>query len=471
MIRELINKFKNHLFHIDDYKKSNEELQREEYFKSEILPNYNFGDIIWALRYDFDWDKDDIGEKHEIGPYIVLGKKDNKLICMYCTSVPNKKNYFEIGKNGYMFDNLKRTFTTTFDLRAIDSESFVGENEVGAKSLNYDDKELIAKKYSNVKIVQYNDLGKQRALRLELGVEPMFLPGDIIKDKNSNTLKLIVKRENGFIYTIGIKYYDRWQNMINFNKENIVFNMREEKQENNIYINTIPENQFKIIEEKYKEHLKLVKEKQELKENFTLKRGALISKYNTSYYVYNTEKDKAKIFSLKKEYYATENTIKIGTIYFTPNFEDEKEINIKDESYHIIRLANEKEMDNISSKRKKYYKTKKEQVLNYKEQLKKQEKKTISNNFSIGDVIRSEYIFGMDFIVIGIAFNQIITISLHAFEEGKIIYREFNINDKSLSKCAFISEDMLNKINEQLDYFDSLGQKVIEAKRLRYEKR
>ena len=471
MIKELIERFKNHLFHLDAYKKSNEEIEKEKYFKSEILPNYKFGDIIWALRYDFDWDKEDIGKKHEIGPYIVLDKNDDKLICMYCTSVPGKKGYFAIGEDGYMFNNLKQTYTTTFGLRAIDYESFVGENEVGAKSLNSKDKELIAKKYSNVNIVQYNDLGKQKALKLDLDVEPNLTPGDIIKEKNSNLYKLVLKRENGLIYTISIKYYDRYDNIINFCRENIVFSIKEEKQENNIYVNTISNAQFSLIEEKYKEHLKLVKEKQEIKENLTLKRGALLSKHRNYYYVFNTEKDKAKLFSLTKVYVQDENTIKIGTLIFKPNYEDESEINIKDGSYHIIRLANEKEMDNISSSRKKYYKTKKEEALNYKEKLKKQEKQKFKNNFVVGDIIKTDNIFGMRFIVIGIGFNKIITISLHAYEEGKIIYREFNDHDKSLSKCAFISDNMKDNVNEQLEYFESLGNQVIEAKRLRYVQR
>ena len=115
----IIEKFKNRLFNTNIYEKS-----KNEKLFLETLKYHNIGDVIWAKRYDFDFEKDIISSGHQMGPYIVVGKTEDKLICLYCTG-KYKKNELEL--SDYDFFN-KETYVQTYQIRAIDFESYSFDN-------------------------------------------------------------------------------------------------------------------------------------------------------------------------------------------------------------------------------------------------------------------------------------------------------------------------------------------------------
>ena len=78
-IKNLFNKF------INSFKKA-------EVYNENELSKLSFGDVIWAERYDKEYQKKRFDKHHEKGPFIFLGIDDGKAIGMYCTG--KKTDYF-----------------------------------------------------------------------------------------------------------------------------------------------------------------------------------------------------------------------------------------------------------------------------------------------------------------------------------------------------------------------------------------
>ena len=85
MFEEIIKKFRNSLIHDEEYELTEEEKERKSYFERNILNTKQFGDYIWAIKDDFNFD----GLEDKICPYIVIGKVDDKLIACGLTKSPN----------------------------------------------------------------------------------------------------------------------------------------------------------------------------------------------------------------------------------------------------------------------------------------------------------------------------------------------------------------------------------------------
>ncbi len=456
MFKKLIDKFKNQIFHTEEYIRSEEDLEKEKIFLEDVLSNAKFGDIVWALRYDFEWDGKEIDDNHKIGPYIVIDKTDDKLICMYCTSVEGKRNFFEIGEDYELFFNDKKTYTCPFFLRTIDYISYVNTNLI---SLNEKDKKAIQKKLAVQKYITYNDLGIDKTLSFEKKDISLDV-GDVIKDHQA--YKLIIEKNGDALHTLQLQTYNPYLYKIDFPKEKLDFGGTYELMDINKYVGTLSTNSINAILAKFKEHQAKIKELQELKENFTIKRGSLLFKNNKNYYVYNIERDNAQAFTLKPSI-KNPDCVKIGPSYYKPNYEETIDINIKDDSYKLVRLAKESEMELISEDRKRFIKTKKEKLINHKKEILKANKKK-PNNFVKGNVIKSEHIFAMEFIVLGIIDNTIITVSLDAFLSNKITFFEFSASDKSLSLVDNVDQKTTDFIKLSDYYLDCIFEDVCSKK-------
>ena len=55
--------------------------------KDIIFNNLKFGDLILAKR---ELDVSRIKRGHKVGPFVVIGRKNGYLICLYCTSSNSK---------------------------------------------------------------------------------------------------------------------------------------------------------------------------------------------------------------------------------------------------------------------------------------------------------------------------------------------------------------------------------------------
>ena len=429
-MKGLIERFKNHMFNSDKIQKTENELQKENHFLNDILPNSEFGDIIWAQRFDFEWEKDGFwSPKHSIGPFIVIGKTEDRLICMYCTSVPQKDYFFEIG-NGY---NLfpKKTYTTINRIKAIDYESFVNINRSDDTCLSKEEKSLVAKLLHVQQLIEYSDLGLYKQIYFDLNKYIILSVGDIIRDKKTNQIKIIVKKDNDFIYTVPY----------NNNESEI----KKEKEEDNEYIKSVA-----------------IEEIMNINNNSLFRVGDLLKKDNDYYYVYHTDGNIAKTFLLKKEKDSEENTIMIEKLKYIPYYLETIEIERDDNSYKVIGKASEIEKNIILNERRNF-------VEKSKRENRKKPIKYVgnSNHFKVGDIVEHRNYFAMEFIVIAIAYNKIITLSYDAYLRGKIIYREFDEKDYSLSKIDHIQNRSLIK---EMNNLESIGNQVTEIKRLRLEK-
>lgn len=456
MIYKLLKIIKNFLFGTKKETIYNEEKQLQ-IFKDDIISNSSFGDIIWAKRYDFDWEKDNIPTNHDIGPYIVLDKTDDKLICMYCTSVEKKNNFFEIDEEHKLFD--KPTFTTISKIKTIDYYSFVKKHNFKHSKLSQRDRDTILKKLNAAKNVVYDDSGLLKPLNIDTSnITPSV--GDVLKNNTGYGYRLIIDIKNNIIKTIILQTYDTLRNRINFAHENLQFNTSTKEIDIKNYVGTLSKKDLSIILKKYQEIINHRIQKNEFKENFILKRGIVLNKNDNYYYVYNIDRNNAQIFPIIPELTEKENSIKIESLFFYPIFEEQYQISLNDKTYSIVGLATSYQIDEISEKRKSYLKLQKIKLKETKKSLLKQERKelvvqTNIKNFTKGSILKSNYYFGMSFIVLGISNDKIITILLDDFLNRKIIYYEFNINDSELSNKEHTEEER-QIINENEKYLEEL---------------
>ena len=136
--------------------------------------NLTFGDIIWAKRYDDEIEMLNIPEKHREGPYIVIGREEDKLICVYGTSTFPRNfismiNTFQLTDLDYGF--VKDTFINLGKRSYISQDRFI--KKMGC--LNERDKKYFYKKI---------DVLKKYGLHNNIEVDYtniLLEPGDIIK--------------------------------------------------------------------------------------------------------------------------------------------------------------------------------------------------------------------------------------------------------------------------------------------------
>ena len=446
MFERFIKNINEQFFHTEELSKTDEELKMEENFK-EIISNVSFGDIIWVNNDDFDF-----RENGNYTPYIVIGKVNNKIIACRCSTNYVEKESYRIARG--MFD--KSTFVFYKDIKALDYKACDRVRLKNIVSLSLRDKKFLLSLLP--KEVTYDEFGQEN--KLEISTDICTEVGDVVNDYYGG-YALVIDKEKDKLICLPINSFDKINSTINFNEETFDFSRRSKLTDNRKYFGTLDKKQLDIVLSKYDEHLQRIKEWKELKDSHTLKIGSLIVKDHTYFYVFGIEGNKAKMHPLFRDKDESQYSITIGDMVFKPMYNITREIDLQDKDFIPCKLASNNEMEVFRKTKKRFIKSYTVYNRNHRIEPK---------NYDTGDVIESNEIFSMRFIVLGTYDDTIITISLDAFLEDRIIYREFKENDRNIFKSKNVNSKELKKIKDSSSYLFGLFEDVCDKKDERYEK-
>ena len=214
MFEDFITKFKNSLLHEDEYELTEEEKERKSYFERNILNTKQFGDYIWAIKDDFNFDE----SEDKICPYIVIGKVDDKLIACGLTKSPNYSYSFAINKD----DEKNKAYVLYSFVKAIDYVSYRHSSLYFNKSLTLEEKKKLKGYLSSLgENIFYKDIGKTKSFNIDTKQD--FNIGDVIVSYNGSTSLIIDITDDDKYLCINLESYDEKENRINFNNEKFDF--------------------------------------------------------------------------------------------------------------------------------------------------------------------------------------------------------------------------------------------------------
>lgn len=233
------------------------QLEYKRYMKS--FPTISFGDIIYAERFENVEQRMQVEVGHTKGPFVVLGRKDDKIIGAYCSSNRERCDMM-IGEEYHLFNRRKtRSYLSLSKTRTISYDMYTGKADV---SLSNKDKKKIQKYIELNNKKKYKEHGKDKTLTKEFDVE--FEIGDIVSlDFHRDNIFIIVDIVNDEICRlIELNGHDRTRGYIDISKEITSINTVYEVPYNELfYRNTALNAQLPIILNKYsnnKNHLKIV---------------------------------------------------------------------------------------------------------------------------------------------------------------------------------------------------------------------
>lgn len=448
MFEEIIKKFRNSLIHDEEYELTEEEKERKSYFERNILNTKQFGDYIWAIKDDFNFD----GLEDKICPYIVIGKVDDKLIACGLTKSPNYSHSFAINKD----DEKNKAYVLYSFVKAIDYVSYRHSSLYFNKSLTLEEKKKLKGYLSSLgENIFYKDIGKTKSFNIDTKQD--FNIGDVIVSYNGLTSLIIDITDDDKYLCINLESYDEKENRINFNNEKFDFYERfhlPKKQYR--FLGTLPNNQLTVILNKYSDYLKKVIEYQKVKETNSLVRGTIIKRMNNYYYVNTVESKKAKLFLLELSNKEDSNALSFGDLYFRPNYQVTTEIDENDALSKIIRLSSEEEMEMVKKDKKSKSKT-----------IKQDNKPSVKrNNLELkdGNIIEHKGYYNQKFLILGFYDNNIITISLDDFTNGKTTIVEFYEFDRNISISKNVTLADRFAIEENQGYLFGLFEDICDKK-------
>lgn len=410
-------------------------------FVENVIPSLNFGDVIYAERFKSDIEKQQMGEGHETGPFVVVSFDNDKIIGAYCTSTETIKGGFEIGEDYDLFRRNKKSYATVFFMRTIDSEAFLQKS---LQPLNYSDINKLKKKLCLTDKIQYDDFGLIKDLKIDVKAD--FEIGDVVS-LGEHSYIIIKKNENDNFLILPTSNYNPHHSFVDFSKVRIDYsNAMEVEKTNFYYLNSISKTQMLIILNNYNNYKKM---KDELINNKDKKldRGCLINIFdNYYYYVYGIEGNIANTFAVERV--PSDESILITGKEYSPIYDNLKDIDIKSDTYTIIGVASEQEMVQIKEERKKYKKVQKEET-NKKNNSKKQIKnKRIT--LSIGTVVCLKRDITSKYIICNKENNVYHLISVSALLKDKKIVNDM-LPKSSIKRANNITSIELKLIKRKLE--------------------
>ena len=296
--------------------------------KEVIFNSLSFGNLILAKRLP---NTQEIAKGHRNGPFLVLGRKDDKLVCLYATSKENKETLMKISKSNY---NLHKDTYITSCVRLISIDEFLSSiyylNEKEKKNL--------------IKFLYINGLKNYSFID-----EPNLEIGDVIQLKHQH---LIIGENNDSYITIKVDYdvlsgsytFDyKHKNTIpkNLKYKRVAFLSEEEIN------NCIAESKKNYNSKKHGKLDKKVPEKFET----PLKVGNLIIYKSLLYYLYYELGDKKLSFSVSKNQTPISQEITIGGNVYYANFGLKRDFDENQENTLLVATATEEEKQLIKKKR------------------------------------------------------------------------------------------------------------------------
>ena len=329
----------------------------EENKLNELLTIIEVGDIIWAKRYNSLEQKQNIHEWHQEGPYIVVSKTIDGLICSKGTGMlPNEyksDNFLTINCENYNLN--KTTHFKLNDLRVIDDISFIKKLD----HLTKEDLEIIMKNIKSKNNHYYYFDGKRKEFNVNI------TSGDIIKVDKTNYIVIAVEGEK--IICVKLKTARtnlKVEDMQYLNYLNIV---EFDKKDDLKYLATISPTLLAYTLKREKEYI-------ENHQNRKIpQRGSIIIKNNNLNYIYGEEGENWLIFQINRNYSELSDDIQIKTNIYYTKYETDK-IN-KKEDFTTITLAFPEEIDAIKTSKKTYKRRLEEELHKSKKSVARTRKK------------------------------------------------------------------------------------------------
>lgn len=382
----IVNKFKS-LFLISrnrsdfDFKLvSNVETIREN---NKSFLDIDYGTIIWAKRYNNEVEKEKIPEGHRCGPFIVVGRDKENLLCFYATGRVPEEVFFKqdtILLDASMYGDFldKNTYIRTNKIISISENQLV---EV------IDSLTLIDRKKLNKKI----SVGLRKCLYFETGLENTdvhFETTDIInlkgrfylivncKEKKFDCLPLSTQNGNYVFSVDGVDYYYDIDNFITFDNLDSAYLV-------NFVTDLKTMNIIKVRRKNYLEKLDKYR---------NVKIGCIIKNIEDEkiYYVYGEEGDKwliVKVDSLCNEQMAS---FKIEENEFYSDFRSNCMISKKDTNYVVLFVANAKETEEFRKIKKAYLKS----------HTTREGKKQRKYKFDSGVIVKTKFFDEKEYVII-----------------------------------------------------------------------
>lgn len=313
-----------------------------------IYNNLEFGDIIWAKRYNNPKQLKKIPEGHENGPYLVIGKDKNGIKCFYGTSTEPKKEFLyyrilTLNEKSYYLP--KTSYINIARPTYITQDRFI--KRLG--HLNYDDKHSLLKKI---------DLAHKDGIYHNIDIEKINIPlekTDIIT--NGSKYYLIIEETEKNYICIEMsedKNFSNFSVSINGRKHylNLDKTVSYSKILEPIRVNFIEDTTFQNILAMKKQRQNYLEHKKEIS------RGSLINYNNNLYYIYGEINDKWMTFELTEVPNSKLYNISIDNKNYYTDFNNNIEISKTETNIEVITTANDYEIAKIKETKKSYIKIK-----------------------------------------------------------------------------------------------------------------
>lgn len=381
--------------------------------------NLAFGTIIIAQRYQNQQEMLKIEKGHREGPFIVIGTKENRYICLEGSSPTKDKQFFyftipHVGK----YALFKNTYFKLWSPYFIEKSAILYILD----RLDEKDQEFLKKRFSLLKTNKsYCDnlsippLGTKDIIKVEENI--LFILSQ--EEKGYNCLHFS-KQGNDFytkhITINGIKFY--------FNPAKITTIKELTPQAKRI--NCVDDNQLQTINSLLKNYQEYECQKQKTTNGSLIKKGdnfyLIYGDYKTDWIAFRVDETSIHcpaIFIDKKKYFANFNKI----IYIS-----------KREAIDVITLATESEMQEMRKKRKKYF------------FMNKPTPSKISKNskefYTFGDILSPYSDFTQKFVVITYQNKKVILVNKDSLNTKKY---QLIADDENRYKKDFIRVGKLDK--------------------------
>lgn len=299
--------------------------------KEVIFNSLSFGSLILAKRAE---NTSQIEKGHRNGPFLVIGRKDDDLLCLYATSKEDSGSLIKMSKNNYNLD--KDTYITS-------SVKLISINEFIASIYYLSDRE----KKNLIKFLCINGINGYGVLD-----EPRLEVGDIFYYHQYYYLIVGEKADNYITIRVEFDNDDAIYN-VDYKHEKLFLKNRKYRR---VAFLSVEETNKCIMEFKEKNnHKKYTKKAKEVTlENISpLQVGNLIVYKNILYYLYFDLGDKKLSFSVSKNQISASQRITInGDVYYA-NFGSKRDFDAKQENVLLVATATEEEKQLIKTLRNK----------------------------------------------------------------------------------------------------------------------
>lgn len=354
---------------------------------NKLFSEIEIGDIIWGKRYFREEDEKNIPVGHREGPYIVLYKYDNKLVCSYGTGTYRERfSCVCFDNNDYKL--YKETYFYLDDLNVLDDFSIIKKID----KLSERDRSSLLKKIKIEEKNYFNYDGNLRKFSLPLQ------SGDIVCSNNKNFIIIDVLDNKLLVIPFGnecipnVFKLDMFEGL-DYSKVSYL-DVNDEIE----FLKVIDNNVFLYILKKYKEYVYILNNK-----NIT-QRGSIILKNNRCYYIYGEEGQYWLAFEIIKDMGSNLEKINVKDNIVYTDFSDVR-IDKKD-NFNTIDLCMAREIKDIKNIRKNYKKSQLE-VTNISSDIKNNE----LDKIEIGDNVSAEKYNNLEFLVLDIVGNIVVCIN------------------------------------------------------------